>query len=141
MACYNREIRELCHIKQDDNTCTYDTSRDGKCVCGGTLIDAAQGDKCYADDECGAHGNVLQDCSSVLGEKDSVEGPCEPRGNEINATYCAKGTQVLYDYNTISGERNIKCIGKEMAEVKGCKDPKAIVSNLFAAVPGKCNYN
>jgi hypothetical protein len=141
MACVERTIHNLCTVLQDDNTCTYDVSLDGTCVCGDKLIDTTEGEKCYANDgNCGAHGKLLQDCRAALGNKDEVNTKCEPLGDEEDAEYCVEGSRVFYDYASISGEKSIKCEGDIIAEIKGCKDPKATIYNEYATVPAKCNY-
>ena len=151
MVCFDtadgRKLRPLCDILQDDGTCTYETSDDGTCMCGESLLDMSQSSisesKCYAvDNQCGLKATATPNCTDILGTGLEVEKPqgCMPSGSELDINFCISSGSIVKEYTAIDSEPSIKCIGSEEIQISGCKDPKGKNYNTYAEIPKKCYY-
>ena len=151
MVCFDtadgRKLRPLCSVLQDDGTCTYETSDDGTCMCGDSLLDMSQSSisesKCYAvDNNCGLKATPMPNCIDILGTELDVEKPqgCMPSGSELDINFCISSGSVIKEYTNIDSEPSIKCKGNEEIQLSGCKDPKGENYNVNAVIPKKCYY-
>lgn len=140
-ACVNQVIEPVCSVLQDDDTCIYNTSSSGECICGNEKIDLWNGETCYStikgsSKRCGLNANTRPLCENVLGR----EIPCIAGDyNIVDNENCYNG-KLNTVYNTIS-VTSYKCtVDGEAVDVRGCLDSKGSNHNPYATIPWTCNY-
>jgi len=143
VACYfgdrGPEVKPKCDLPQDDRTCTFSESSDGTCMCGHELID--KGGICYDNGNNCSDVTTQKSCIYTLGEDESVNMKgCQPEGSEINAAKCSQGHTIEKKYGEITADAEMKCLGQEVINIKGCFDPAADNHNEFATIPTQCIY-
>lgn len=142
VACYFGnfpEVKPKCDQRQDDGTCTFSESSDGTCMCGHELIDKSG--ICYDN------GNDCSDVTTQKSCKDTLDGDesvnmkgCQPEGSEVNAAKCSQGHTIEKKYGEITVSAEMKCLGRDVSNIKGCFDPAADNHNEFATIPTQCIY-
>ena len=137
-ACVNQVIEPVCSILQDDDTCIYETSSSGKCICGGEKINLWDGETCYKTSKgCGLNARPRPLCEDVLG----LEIPCIAADyNIVDNKKCYNGNLKAV-YETIDSGVSYKCeMEGEPVDVRGCVDEKGNNHNPYATIPWTCNY-
>lgn len=138
-ACVNQDIEPVCSVPQDDGTCIYETSSNGKCICGSEKIDLWDGETCYeTSNGCGLNARPRPLCKDVLGR----EIPCIAADyNIVDNDKCYNGNLKAV-YETIDSGVSYKCemVGLSVG-VRGCVDEKGNNHNPYATIPWTCNYN
>ena len=134
-------IKSNCILHQDDDTCTFEQSDDGTCMCGGTLV--SKGQKCYdLSEDCSTVTTTLP-CKDILADNERIQMDgqgCLADGSEIDANRCLKGDTVEKAYGEIVADHSIKCSGQVITDIRGCFDPRASNHNEFATIPTECKY-
>lgn len=141
-ACHEKKLKPFCSVLQDDGTCIYETSSDGKCLCGLDEIDLTlSGSRCYSDDEgsCGVYARGKPMCEDHV-HSESDGGCIAGNMNIADNMNCYNG-DIVNEYLTIDGDVSYRCVQDgDVLKVKGCMDPLSDIHNPYATIPGKCKY-